>query len=169
MIGGALLFVFAWVVALILTASVVSKTDTPTSMFPIELLQPNGEALLQQKENNNDLMSTLRDDDRLSKVILGIELQIPSPIQNEDPIQVVYTTQKEDTKGLVLLLHACSHSAYKFFSPSPMCPNCVGLSEELRIVRLEYSRAILLLRYQVPIGRGDVGLWHMICLASRQC
>ena len=137
MIGGALMFVFAWVVALILTASVVSKTGTSTSMFPTELQQPNGQTLLQQKENNNDLLSTFRDDDRLSKVIPGIELQIPSPMPNEDPIQVVYTTQKEDTKGLILLLHACSHSAYKFFSPSPStCPNCVGLSEELRIVRL---------------------------------
>ena len=70
--------------------------------------------------------------------IPGIGLQIPAPASTEDPIQIVYAnhTAASATKGLALLLHACSHSAFKFFSPSPACPRCVGLSEELRIARL---------------------------------
>ena len=70
--------------------------------------------------------------------VLGIELQIPSTIPNEDSIQVVYapTVSSASAKGIVLLLHACTHTALKFFSPSHTCPDCVGLSEELRIARL---------------------------------
>ncbi len=82
-------------------------------------------------------------EDEIAKVIPGIELQIPSPMRNEDAIQIVYasnitsTSAHKQSKGIVLLLHACTHSAFKFFSPSPStCPNCVGLSEELRIVRI---------------------------------
>ena len=42
-----------------------------------------------------------------------------------------------DIQGIALLLHGCSHSALKFFSPSsPACPSCIGLSEELQISRL---------------------------------
>lgn len=67
-----------------------------------------------------------------------VELQIPSTIPNEDSIQVVYapTVSSASAKGIVLLLHACTHTALKFFSPSHTCPDCVGLSEELRIARL---------------------------------
>lgn len=68
--------------------------------------------------------------------IPGIELQIPSQTPNQDAIQVVYATPPSPSKGIVLLLHACTHTALKFFSPSSSCPECVGLSEELRIVRL---------------------------------
>ncbi|KAL7439053.1 hypothetical protein ACHAXH_003819 [Discostella pseudostelligera] len=99
-------------------------------------------------------------DDGNAYAIPGIEMHIPSPMHNEEPIHFVYpedsitfalvarakleveegratTTTTTTKKGLVLLLHACTHSALKFFSPSPStCPDCVGLSEELRIVRL---------------------------------
>jgi len=47
---------------------------------------------------------------------------------------------------IALLLHACTHSALKFFSPSPgTCDGCVGLSEELAIVRevLQRKYAVL--------------------------
>jgi hypothetical protein len=78
--------------------------------------------------------------DEVAKEIPGIELHIPSPMNNEDSIQIVIPStmyQPSSSKGIVLLLHACTHSALKFFSSSPStCPNCVGLSEELRIVRL---------------------------------
>lgn len=99
--------------------------------------------------------STLENEyDDIAYAIKGIEMYIPSPVLNEDRIHFVYAardfmfyadaeTAKERKrtptirKGLVLLLHACTHSALKFFSPSPStCPNCLGLSEELRIVRL---------------------------------
>mmetsp|Transcript_28055 Transcript_28055/g.59365 ORF Transcript_28055/g.59365 Transcript_28055/m.59365 type:complete len:458 (-) Transcript_28055:203-1576(-) len=86
--------------------------------------------------------------------IPGVELQIPPPHLNQTKIQIILpdydhatlttsstisqpkTSYKPKNKGWILLLHACTHSALKFFSPSPNCPDCVGLSEELRIVRL---------------------------------
>ena len=37
---------------------------------------------------------------------------------------------------VALLLHGCSHSALKFFSPSSSCSTCIGLSEELHIARI---------------------------------
>jgi hypothetical protein len=44
-------------------------------------------------------------------------------------------------KGIVILLHACTHNAFKFFSPSnDKCPDCVGLSEELQLVRNVQNR-----------------------------
>ena len=59
-----------------------------------------------------------------------------------DDIEVVYALPKNtnNLKGIVLLLHACTHNALKFFSPNDSCPSCLGLSEELRIVRLVLSR-----------------------------
>jgi len=60
---------------------------------------------------------------------------------NKD-IEVVYALPKSNTlKGIVVLLHGCTHNALKFFSPSiPDCPSCLGLAEELQIVRLVLSR-----------------------------
>jgi hypothetical protein len=51
------------------------------------------------------------------------------------------TTTSHDNEEVIvvqvaLLLHGCSHSALKFFSPSSSCPTCIGLSEELTISRL---------------------------------
>lgn len=41
-------------------------------------------------------------------------------------------------QGVALLLHGCSHSALKFFSPTKddSCPTCIGLAEELHIARI---------------------------------
>lgn len=41
-----------------------------------------------------------------------------------------------DPKGTVLFFHGCRHSALDFFPKSDGCPDCVGLPEELHIVRL---------------------------------
>ncbi|KAL9184771.1 hypothetical protein ACHAXT_012741 [Thalassiosira profunda] len=81
-------------------------------------------------------------EDDAAVAIPGVALQLPSPEQNDPPIQIVYTNAPPapPIKGVALLLHGCSHSAFKFFSPSPACPDCVGLSEELRIVRLVLAR-----------------------------
>ena len=79
----------------------------------------------------------------VSRGIPGIELKIPSGTPNEDDIQVVYTTPGHNPNGIVLILHACTHNALKFFSQSETCHNCVGLSEELRIVRLVLERGYM--------------------------
>jgi hypothetical protein len=57
-----------------------------------------------------------------------------------EDIEVVYALPPESPKGIVLLLHACTHNALKFFSASDSCPSCLGLAEELHIVRLVLSR-----------------------------
>ena len=132
-IYGALLFVFVWIVALILTVSKLDhRANRTTNIHIIHDDIPTDEK--QQFTTSSNI------NDEIAIEISGVELQIPSPKPNEDPIQVVYpTTTNTNTrwKGLVLMLHACSHSALKFFSPSQStCPNCVGLSEELRIIRI---------------------------------
>eukprot|EP00980_Cylindrotheca_fusiformis_P012768 scaffold3120_cov73-Cylindrotheca_fusiformis.AAC.4 len=91
--------------------------------------------------------SNLDDNDSVAIEIPGMKVELP--FKDQEKIEVIYpatigtTTTAADpkehpsSKGLVLLLHACTHSALKFFSPSKeTCPDCVGLSEELRIVRL---------------------------------
>ena len=75
--------------------------------------------------------------------IPGIELNIPSGMSNEDDIQIVYASPDYNPVGIVLLLHACTHNALKFFPSSETCLNCVGLSEELKIVRLLLERGYM--------------------------
>lgn len=48
-------------------------------------------------------------------------------------------------RGVIVLLHACTHNALKFFSKSPKCALCVGLSEELRIARILLARGYAIL------------------------
>ncbi len=61
-------------------------------------------------------------------------------VQQGKTIPVVYASPKESPKGIVLLLHACTHNALKFFAPSSTCPECIGLSEEMRMARLVLKR-----------------------------
>lgn len=60
-------------------------------------------------------------------------------------------------KGVIVLLHACTHNALKFFSPSPKCVLCIGLSEELRIASILLAREYAIL----AISSGDriSGCW----------
>jgi len=55
------------------------------------------------------------------------------------------TSMSISIKGIVILLHACTHNAFKFFSPSHSCPNCIGLSEELQMVRNVLNRGYVAL------------------------
>lgn len=55
-------------------------------------------------------------------------------------ISAFYASPKKSPKGTVLLLHACTHNALKFFAPSPTCPECIGLSEEMRLARIVLER-----------------------------
>lgn len=62
----------------------------------------------------------------------------------DKPVEVVTAANPSPSaRGIVLLLHACTHNALKFFSSSPECPDCVGLSEELRITRLVQQRGYI--------------------------
>lgn len=45
-------------------------------------------------------------------------------------------------KGTVLLFHGCSHSATDFFPKSASCQSCLGLPEELHIVRKCLARGL---------------------------
>eukprot|EP00977_Amphora_coffeiformis_P020824 scaffold8573_cov164-Amphora_coffeaeformis.AAC.3 len=59
--------------------------------------------------------------------------------------EVVYATPPQGPRAVALLLHGCSHSALKFFSPQPYyCPTCIGLAEELQITRLLVQQQTLL-------------------------
>ncbi|CAJ1947279.1 unnamed protein product [Cylindrotheca closterium] len=96
-------------------------------------------------------------DDRIAREIPGLEISIPMPPDGgQSDLQVVIPANLQSyfssnisiddskAKGMVLLLHACTHSATKFFSPSlATCPNCVGLSEEMRIVRLVLEKGYI--------------------------
>lgn len=58
-------------------------------------------------------------DSHIAAEIPGIELAIPPSNSDEDAIQVVYTPATTTTsKGLVMLLHGCSHSSLELFSQS---------------------------------------------------
>ena len=118
-----------WFISLILTTISLDKVNASSSSIP----SVSSDSSSHQQNQNDDFAID----------IPGIELQLSPPNNNDDdvPIQVVYTNYtttlyNKPSKGIVLLLHACSHSALKFFTSSPNCKSCIGLSEELRIVRL---------------------------------
>ncbi len=63
------------------------------------------------------------------------------------PVSAVYaipqnydSSPSQPLKGTVLLLHACTHNALKFFAPSSLCKDCVGLAEEMRLARMVLER-----------------------------
>eukprot|EP00536_Pseudo-nitzschia_multiseries_P014607 jgi/Psemu1/298773/fgenesh1_pm.735_\ len=60
--------------------------------------------------------------------------------------------------GIVVLLHACTHNAFKFFEPDPTsCPSCVGLAEEERLSRLVLQRGYVALA--VTCANAKSGCW----------
>jgi len=77
----------------------------------------------------------------------------------------VYPSTASDTnmsiniKGIVILLHACTHNAFKFFSPSDdKCSDCVGLSEELQLVRNVLKRGYVALA--ITCSNVKTGCWN---------
>lgn len=101
----------------------------------------------------DDLRGMVAADRNIARPVYGTRRLIPVPLDANQGttapiIEVIYSLDAPRSavpiKGLALLLHACTHSALKFFSPSPTsCPECVGLSEELRIVRLVQERGYI--------------------------
>ena len=92
-----------------------------------------------------------RIDDNVAREIPGLQLSISTPSDGHSDLEVVlpsnlpsYFGDDSGPRGVVLLLHACTHSAFKFFSLSNVtCPDCVGLSEELQIVRLVLEKGYI--------------------------
>ncbi|KAL3787481.1 hypothetical protein HJC23_001131 [Cyclotella cryptica] len=131
------LFLLTWAFIISLTVS-VHDSDISTESHGATAVNP-----LVTGGNRSQLNGNVS----LAHEIPGIELRISSRTtkNHQDFIQVIYPAKPTATrqKGIVLLLHACTHSALKFFSTSLTCPDCVGLSEELRIVRLVLERGYM--------------------------
>jgi hypothetical protein len=66
--------------------------------------------------------------------------------------------------GIFFIAHACTHSAYDFWPKSGRCPDCVGLAEEVEIVRSAISQNF----YVIAISSLDrqSGCWGMDDLAG---
>lgn len=62
-------------------------------------------------------------------------------ITTPDGTQLVLQ-RASNSKGTVLLFHGCSHSATDFFPKSASCQPCLGLPEELHIVRKCLARGL---------------------------
>lgn len=124
----AVLWIVVWIVGL--------KSATLSG------LEPYQDAANVMLSHPKAFATSLDKDDAIAHEIPGMKLEIP--FQDQPDIQIVYPAIERgyknsavSSKGLVLLLHACTHSALKFFSQSAeTCSDCVGLSEELRMVRL---------------------------------
>lgn len=141
----------------------IDKTDNSNNNEL--LLHDNNIDNRADNSNNNDNVNHQLHGLEVPGIEILIPILDDPDIKEKDPIQIIYANfttsaginianmatnrqqqqqqqhyiqppQHQKPRGIVLLLHACSHSAYKFFSPSPHCQNCVGLSEELRIARL---------------------------------
>lgn len=58
---------------------------------------------------------------------------------DDEPIEFVYQSPA-DPRGVLLVLHGCSHSATDMWPPSPSCPTCIGLPIETTIVAHALAR-----------------------------
>ena len=95
--------------------------------------------------------------------VYGTYVLWDDPAKPTKKIEAVYAVPDPSTtselKGVILLLHACTHSAMKFFSHHPTkCPLCVGLSEEIRITRLCLKRGYAVLA--VSCSETKTGCWY---------
>ncbi|CAB9500781.1 expressed unknown protein [Seminavis robusta] len=74
--------------------------------------------------------------------------------------EIVYATTSASTgQDIALLLHGCSHSALKFFSPSPSCSTCIGLSEEMQIARILVEQPSIAVVLAVTSQDRKSGCW----------
>jgi len=85
------------------------------------------------------------------------------PISDTEIVDAVYALPTEmapdQWKGVALLLHGCSHSAFKFFSPHPQyCPECIGLPEQVRVAKTALQRGYVTLAISSIDQRS--GCWH---------
>lgn len=64
----------------------------------------------------------------------------PTYLVAPDSTELVFQLPRNTPRATTLLLHGCHHAATDFFPPSPACPHCLGLPEELRLVRLALHR-----------------------------
>ncbi|OEU06821.1 hypothetical protein FRACYDRAFT_252847 [Fragilariopsis cylindrus CCMP1102] len=97
-------------------------------------------------KNNNSITSSLR-------------IAIPTPsCTDKNNNDTENDSNIINIKGIVILLHACTHNAFKFFSPSnDKCPECVGLSEELQLVRNVLNRGYV--AFAVTCSNLQSGCW----------
>lgn len=66
------------------------------------------------------------------------------PVQrNVDGVEFVYEVPSGTVKGVVLLLHGCSHSATDFWHSSEGCRDCIGLPEEVRVRQAGLARGYI--------------------------
>jgi len=95
----------------------------------------------QEEEHvSQDLYASLSSVDKIGTVEFGPKMEIwdsSTTSSSSYSASVVWQIPPiiSDVLGIVLLLHACTHDATKFFVPSPGCPNCVGLSEEVLVAK----------------------------------
>jgi hypothetical protein len=99
----------------------------------------------------NDNTFGLDNSENLAKPLLSLDASISNgatPVYGtysrftDNATEVVYAFPKasDSIQGIALVLHACTHSALKFFSPSHDCNECLGLAEELQISRILLRR-----------------------------
>ena len=93
--------------------------------------------------------------DEVATPVFGTKLEVVN--EKGDIIEAVYALPEISSKGVVLLFHACTHNALKFYSPSEGCPDCIGLSEELRIVRLSRDHGYATLA--ISCVNKETGCW----------
>jgi hypothetical protein len=87
--------------------------------YPVYGIRADFHWKMNEKEKNNQTMTAV--------------YAIPS--DSSEPL-----LRRRNIKGIVVLLHACTHNALKFFAPSSTCPDCIGLSEEMRLARIVLER-----------------------------
>ena len=58
----------------------------------------------------------------------------------DDEIEVVYQAPASTPRGVLLILHGCSHRATDAWPKSDACPECTGLPIETRVVASALAR-----------------------------
>lgn len=75
-----------------------------------------------------------------------------------DGTEIVIQRPDSQSRGTILLLHGCSHSATDYFPSGQDCPHCLGLPEPSRIAQMSLWRGLNVVA--VSSTNRDRKCWH---------
>lgn len=70
-----------------------------------------------------------------------------------------YPKSQSPVKGVLVFMHGCNHGGGDLWPPSPQCPHCLGLPEEMRLRRAALRHGLFLMGIS-SLNRTGKRCWH---------
>lgn len=104
---------------------------------------------------------------------VGVETKIESTAgpkyillehEHRNPIEAIWEVPNA-VRGVIFLAHGCQHGAVDFWPKSEACPKCVGLPEEVQIVKEVLARGYAVIAVS-SLARNTSKCWHVPSLEA---